>query len=67
MYASRRFVCNGECYFSKIKIDVAVMIGALMIVNSDIYARVLFLRNFAHAKFHENNILAQWRTHSVVY
>ena len=36
-------------------------------VNSEIFSRVLFSRNFAYAKFHENKILAKWRNHSVVY
>ena len=36
-------------------------------VNSEIFARVLFSRNFAYAKFRENKILAKWRNHSVVY
>ena len=36
-------------------------------VNSEIFARVLFSRNFAYAKFHENKILAKWSNHSVFY
>ena len=28
-------------------------------VDSEIFARVLFLRNFAHAKFRENKVLAK--------
>ena len=36
-------------------------------VNSEIFARVLFSRNFAYEKFRENNTLAKWRNHSVVY
>ena len=36
-------------------------------VNSEIFARVLFSRNFAYAKFRENKILAKWRNLSVVY
>ena len=36
-------------------------------VNSEIFARVLFTRNFAYAKFRENKILAKWRNHSVDY
>ena len=35
--------------------------------NSEIFARVLFLRNFAGAKFRENKSLAKWRNQSVVY
>ena len=38
-----------------------------IIVNSEIFARVLFSRNFAYAKFRENQNLAKWRDHSVVY
>ena len=36
-------------------------------INSEIFARVLFLRNFAYAKFLEKKILAKWQNHSVVY
>ena len=36
-------------------------------VNSDIFAKVLFSRNFAYAKFRENKVLAKSRNHSVVY
>ena len=32
-------------------------------VNPETYARVLFSRNFAYAKFRENKILAKWRNH----
>ena len=31
------------------------------------FRQVLFLRNFSHAKFRENKIIAKWRNHSVVY
>ena len=34
-------------------------------VNSEIFPRVLFSRNFAYAKFCENKILAKWRNHLV--
>ena len=36
-------------------------------VNSEIFARVLFSRNFVCAKLRDNKILAKWRSHSVVY
>ena len=36
-------------------------------VNSEIFEMVLFLRNFAYAKFRKNKILTNWRNHSVVY
>ena len=36
-------------------------------VNSEIFEKVLFSRNFAYAKFRETKILAKWRNHSVVY
>ena len=32
-------------------------------INSEIFSRVLFSRNFAYAKFLENEILAKWRNH----
>ena len=31
------------------------------------FREVLFSRNFIHAKFRENKIIAKWRNHSVVY
>ena len=34
--------------------------------SSEVFARVLFLRNFAYAKFRENKILAKWQN-SVIY
>ena len=37
----------------------------IITVNSEIFARVLFSRNFAYAKFRENKILMKWRYHSV--
>ena len=33
----------------------------LATVNSEIFTRVLFSRNFAYVKFHENIILTNWR------
>ena len=36
-------------------------------VDSEIFAKVLFSRNFAYAKFCENKTLAKWQNHSVVY
>ena len=38
-------------------------------VKSEIFARVLFSRNFAYAyaKLRENKILAKWRNHAVFY
>ena len=40
---------------------------ALDTVNSEFFARVLFSRNFAYAKFCENKTLAKWQNHSDVY
>ena len=37
------------------------------IVNSEIFARTLFSRKFAYAKFRENKTQAKWQNHSVVY
>ena len=43
-------------------------IGAVHVtVNSEIFARILFSRNFAYVKFRENKTLVKWRNHSVVY
>ena len=39
----------------------------LFTVYSEIFARVLLSRNFTYAKYRENNILTNWRNHSVVY
>ena len=36
-------------------------------VNSEIFARILFSRNFANAKFREIETLAKWQNQSVVY
>ena len=36
-------------------------------VNSEIFARDLFSRNFAYAKFRENKILVKWWNHSFIY
>ena len=36
-------------------------------VNSEIFARVLFSRNFADAEFRENKTFAKWRKHFVPY
>ena len=44
-----------------------VLFICLSTVNMEIFERVLFSRNFAYAKFRENEILAKWRNHSVVY
>ena len=36
-------------------------------VNPEIFARILFSRNFAYAKFRENKTLAKWHNNSVIY
>ena len=36
-------------------------------VNSEIFARVLFSRVLADAKFRENFTLAKWQNHTAVY
>ena len=36
------------------------MINTVSNVNWEIFARVLFSRNFAYAKFHENKTLELW-------
>ena len=36
-------------------------------VNSEIFARALFSRNFAYGRFRENKTLVKWQNHSVVY
>ena len=37
---------------------------SLPTVNSEIFARILFSRDFAYAKFRENKIFEKWRNHS---
>ena len=37
--------------------------GYTVTVNSEIFVRVLYLRNFAYAKFRENKILKKWRNY----
>ena len=53
-------------FCSQIK-DWLHVLGQELTVNSEFFARVYFSRNFAYAKFRENQILAKWRNHSVVY
>ena len=38
----------------------------LVTVNPEFFARILFSRNFAYAKFRETKILAKWRNYSVI-
>ena len=44
-----------------------VSVTSVSTVISEIFVRVLFARNFAYAKFHENKTLAIWLDHSVIY
>ena len=46
---------------------VEVTVERLSTVNSEIFTRILFSRNFAHAKFRKNKTLAKWQNHIVVY
>ena len=39
----------------------------LATVNADFFSRVLFLRNFAYARFRENKTLSKWQNHAVDY
>ena len=54
---------------SKLDLNVKFSQGKpkIITVNSEIFARTLFSRNFANAKFRENKTLAKWQNHSVVY
>ena len=38
-----------------------ILSAILFTVNSEIFARVIFSRNFAYAKFRENKALARWQ------
>ena len=50
-----------------IRLEVAHDAAVHDTVNSEIFTRVLFSRNFEYAKFRENKILTKWRNHSFVY
>ena len=39
----------------------------IITVNSEVFARVLFSRNFTDAKFRENKYFTKWQKQSVVY
>ena len=39
----------------------------IITVNLKIFTRVLFLGNFAYAKFLDSKILTKWRDHSFAY
>ena len=41
--------------------------GKYYTVNEENFARVLFLLNFAEAKFRENKMLAKWRNYLAFY
>ena len=47
--------------------DLVIKVHLLYTVNSEIFTRTLFLRNFAYAKFRENKNLTKWQNHSVLY
>ena len=53
----------------KIEHVPTVLLNSLEVftVNSKIFARTLFLRNFAYAKFRENKTLVKWQNHSFLY
>ena len=53
--------------FEKSKFESSTVYAVQITVNSEIFARVLFLRNFAYGKFCENKILAKSRNHSFHY
>ena len=44
-----------------------ILSAILFTVNSEIFARGLFSRNFAYAMFRGNKTLARWQNHSVIY
>ena len=45
------------------KFQVNLVADVQVTVNSEIFARILFSRNFAYAKFRENKTLVKWRNH----
>ena len=47
--------------------DGCLVQNTMNTVNSEIFARTLFSRNFAYAKFRENKTLAKWQNHCFVY
>ena len=54
-------------YSPILSLKMSYIIQKQSTVNSEIFARILFSRNFAYAKFRENKLLAKWRNHYVVY
>ena len=70
---SNQNLCNKEIHlgnsfhFSDIRESMNAIGLIQSTVNSEIFARTLFSRNSAYAKFHENKTLAKWQNHSVVY
>ena len=58
---------NADAVLCYIKVQIVSCLKDKYTVNSEIFERVLFSRDFAYAKCRENQILAKWRNHSVVY
>ena len=54
----RNFVIDLCLFFCSVVLSV--LSSFAITVNSEIFARVLLSRNFAHAKFRVNKILAKW-------
>ena len=61
---NKRFTKGTLC---TLKFNVMAYNVCVTTVNLEIFASVLFSRNFAYAKFRENKIFAKWRNYSVVY
>ena len=60
--SSREFLTEHLCHWTYDE-----PLSDLCTINSKIFARVWFSRNFADAKFRENKTIAKWRNHSFVY
>ena len=57
------------CFFSFIFLLGPKGTGGIISADCNFgnFREVLFSRNFSHAKFRENKIIAKWRNHSGVY
>ena len=64
----RLMLTDNRNYLTHVLLNYKCKRSGLTIVNSEIFATVQFLRNFAcNAKFRENKIFAKCRNHSVLY
>ena len=61
-------ISKDPIFLDYIEVVTAVVVSqGASTVNSEIFARTLFSRNFAYAKFRENKTFAKRQNHSVVH